>query len=643
MRWTYLSLLILLITAPANSVSWPEPDWRPTGGPDGLDAYDVVDAADGTVILATADGVWRRPIGETRWARSGLEGLLVRAVGRSADESLFAVGFELYHFYPRWPRMYRSTDAGMTWLEVNEGLSSTARWVLDLERGPGGAMLAAGEAGVFRFNAATAIWEQYSPPIYATSVTTDGIRVYASSMTHVYRTTNFGATWTETFVVGDVGINALAAGDNGLVVVVAELTDYWLADDGVVFISTDYGESFRLADGEFGSDGSIGFAFAYDTEVLADSTILVGGFRFLSAGRGSGLKASTDLGETWTSIGNDRLDVWRVEQLGNDRIWVAGYHNVMVSNNNTWERAVEGLGGADVLSLATTPSGIVAGGFITGVSVLDPIDSEWRWLGPDIESAYDVDSMPNGDVVAVLRDFGSLRWSPDRGWESFGPEESDSARLAVDPAGTVCVGGWHGCSCSDAGFGDWITTAFDHYAFTAMTAMSEGAFAAANFDLLTNEGWVSHTIDNGQTWETTLVTPTPVRDLIWDRFGNLWAIQESGRVSLSHDLGHSWEHRGDAGSDVAWSSLAADQLGRLYAGSLDGSLLASSDGGFSWRSVDNGLPDEGINALETHDGFLYAAVMKLGVWATPVATMVRGGGSDGRRVQPILDAAIRVP
>ena len=173
--------------------------------------------------------------------------------------------------------------------------------------------------------------------------------------------------------------------------------------------------------------------------------------------------------------------------------------------------------------------------------------------------------------------------------------------------------------------------------------MGEGAFVAANFDLWTNEGWVSRTIDGGRSWETTLVTVSPVRDLAWDRFGDLWAIQESGTISVSHDLGHHWEYRGYAGSGSWWSSLAADRFGRLYAGSLTGRLRASSDGGASWRSFDAGLPDVGIKALETREGILYAAVKNLGVWATLVAPMARGGDSDGRRVQPGMLTTMRVP
>ena len=91
-------------------------------------------------------------------------------------------------------------------------------------------------------------------------------------------------------------------------------------------------------------------------------------------------------------------------QLPDQSIWVAGYHNVMVWDGGSWSRQADGLGGDDVLTLAPTPDGIIAGGYLTGVSVLEPADAPWRWLGPDLESVYDVDVTPAGDVVAAFRD-----------------------------------------------------------------------------------------------------------------------------------------------------------------------------------------------------------------------------------------------
>ena len=141
MRWCFI-LLALLSTTGTTIASELAPYWLPTGGPDGLNAYDVVDDVDGTVILATADGIWRRSDGDVRWNRSGLDGLWVFAVGRSADGSLFAVGY-LQH----QPSLYRSTDGGLTWIVSNDGLPPDARYAWDFEAGPDGAMPAAGDDG----------------------------------------------------------------------------------------------------------------------------------------------------------------------------------------------------------------------------------------------------------------------------------------------------------------------------------------------------------------------------------------------------------------------------------------------------------------------------------------------------------------
>jgi len=627
MRWCFI-LLALLSTTGTTIASELAPYWLPTGGPDGLNAYDVVDDVDGTVILATADGIWRRSDGDVRWNRSGLDGLWVFAVGRSADGSLFAVGY-LQH----QPSLYRSTDGGLTWIVSNDGLPPDARYAWDFEAGPDGAMLAAGDDGVYRFDAAIGAWDRYSPSFYSSSVATDGVNVYASAVSHVYRSTDNGATWESTLVARDIEINALAAGDDGVVVAVAQLEDYWLADDGVVFVSTDFGASFRLMDGEPGSPGAIGLSFGYATEVLHNGTILVGGFRFLSFGSGAGVKASTDLGETWTPTGNGRLDVWRLEQLADGRVWAAGYHNVMVADGENWTRAVEGLGGADVLSFAATPTGIIAGGFLTGVSVLEPIGSLWRWLGPDIESAHGVAAMPNGDVVAAIRDIGAVRWSPTLGWVSLGLGANDSVHdVVVDGDGTICVTGFY-FSCSADGGESWVTTSFDYAHDTAITSMEDGAFAMALWQPFTNTGRIVRSLDGGQNWEASLQISVPVRDLVWDGRGRVWAIREDGAVFVSHDLGLTWDHAGYLGLGSA-TSLAVDHIGRLFAGTGAGYLRTSSDGGASWRAFDVGLPLGAINDLVVSGGMLYAAVENHGVWATLVSPLVRSGGTAGRRVRP---------
>ncbi len=624
----FCSVLIWLAVVAAAGAVEPEPEWRSTGGPAGSTAYDVVDTDEGAVLIGTEDGVWRLEPGEFTWRRSGIDGLRVVAIGRADDGELFSASRR-----ESWPYVHRSTDGGRTWEVCEQGLSTAERWIWGLDAGPDGAMLAAGERGVFRFDVLAGAWKRYSADVFSTSTATDGETVYVGSFRYVYRSSDNGATWQQAFVADDIGINELALGDDGLVVATAVLKDFWQADDGVVFVSTDYGASFTLADGVTGSGTEIGLKFGYGAEVLDDGTILVGGYRELPYGPYGGVRASTDLGQTWFSTGIDFFDVWKVKRLDDGRLWAVGSEAVMLHDGERWTRFIDGLYATDVYALASTPAGLLAGGFCMGVSVLEEDGALWRWMGPELVTASSVAGTPDGAAIATFTVYGARRWTSEGGWESIGIESNSPQRVAVDSVGTICVMA-DGCHCSSDGGDSWNVTDFDMGHAWAMTAMAEGGFAVALFRPTTGAGMVVRTVDGGLNWQTSMVTPSAVKDLVWDRGGRLWSIRITGEVAVSDDLGLSWRPLTKAGPGTVWTSITVDHLGRVYAGSEDGFVRTSNDGGFTWRSFDDGGFSAAVKDLAVHRGVLYAAVGNRGVWSTPVSPLVRGGSLVGRRVAP---------
>lgn len=136
----------------------------------------------------------------------------------------------------------------------------------------------------------------------------------------------------------------------------------------------------------------------------------------------------------------------------------------------------------------------------------------------------------------------------------------------------------------------------------------------------TSSGQVYLSTDGGEQWrDAGQYLPFPgwvVSDLVFDpnRPGGpaapprLWAglrgVWGDGLVSVSDDLGKSWEPREGDLPDVSVYALALvpGREGKIYLGTRDG-VWATSDGGARWRKVTRGIEEMGkVTSLWVPDG-----------------------------------------
>jgi hypothetical protein len=105
--------------------SWSSPDgeweWTDLGGPDAMTPelvgnHETLVVAGNTLLLGTADGVWRRPLGgNADWERSGLEGRVVHALAANANGArLVAAGYDARD--ERLPTAWYSLTAAQDWI-----------------------------------------------------------------------------------------------------------------------------------------------------------------------------------------------------------------------------------------------------------------------------------------------------------------------------------------------------------------------------------------------------------------------------------------------------------------------------------------------------------------------------------------------
>lgn len=293
------------------------------------------------------------------WSRSGLDGIQVNAVEVDPNNSnvLFAG--------TNGQGIYRSTDSGQTWTQVNTGLGHLH--VNDIQVSPvdGNIVLAGtgrGSAvgdpgtGLYRSTNRGSTWARVleAGTIYSIASTPGNPSVmYAAGGPPIFKSTDGGATWAPAFTLQDDIINIDARGVSVSpvdpnVVLVAGNTE---GGTGMLFRSTNAGASWTwplreeppILDVEFVADprgGSIAF--------LGETTRLL---------------RTTDGGQTWQRVaaGLGEVNVWDVQPNPIDfNDVIAGTNDGVIRSTNLgadWSRLDTTLGNRQVRAVAWDRAG----------------------------------------------------------------------------------------------------------------------------------------------------------------------------------------------------------------------------------------------------------------------------------------------
>lgn len=97
--------------------------------------------------------------------------------------------------------------------------------------------------------------------------------------------------------------------------------------------------------------------------------------------------------------------------------------------------------------------------------------------------------------------------------------------------------------------------------------------------VVTTERGVASSDDAGKSWRPI---PGDIGLLAWGETNRLYLVNGAGDVQLSEDAGRTWTDRGSIGGQPG--AFVAGPDGDLYAALVDGTVLASTDGGVSWSA-----------------------------------------------------------
>lgn len=352
-------------------VTWTGASAGLVGSVGGVYAYNN---SGSNLYAGTGNGVYVSTNNGTNWTRvnSGLTDTSVSTLAVSGT-NLFAG--------TSYGGVFRSTDNGATWNSANTGLTNT--WVSSFGVS-GTTLFSCTSSGLFRTTDAGTSWVWVSSirngsfdgfaasgtNLYAaggwvnlstdngTSWTqlstwptgalgavavapngTGGTNLFAGTNYGVYRSTNYGTSWTNTGLIGgDVYTFAVSGGN----IFVGDLTG--------VYLSTDYGTSWNVKGGS-----------SYVDAVAVSGTNL-----FCGGANHGGVHLSTDNGTSWAAAGLTNLNVTALAVSGTN-IFAATVDDVFLSSNNGTTWTSTGLNNSYVRNLAVSGTDLYAATYGHGV------------------------------------------------------------------------------------------------------------------------------------------------------------------------------------------------------------------------------------------------------------------------------------
>lgn len=596
-------LLALLPGAGTAASQDGAPSWVRTGGPLGGLGYDVrMQPGDPDVMMVTDAwaGVFRSDDAGATWLPSS-DGITART-GPSGDGiPVFSLTYDPHDPSVVWAGtqnvrgIFRSDDGGLTWTEMDDGVVESEGITFrgfTVDPRTSDIVYAAAELGSW-------VWAGRDMPG----------REFDRVAGVVYRTEDRGEHWT-----------AIWRGDN--------LARYVVVDPGdpdVLYVSTgifdreaadsDPGAGVPGGEGVVKStDGGATWLNAIDglgnlyVGSLAlsphDGSVLLAGTGNNQYHQGAGIYRSTDGAATWRRVGGEEDTITSVEFTADPAItYAASEASIYRSDDGgrTWERVSGGQGWG--------PPGVRAG---------FPIDLQADPRDPD---RLFVNNYGGGNFISI--DGGRTWATASRGYTG-----AQVRAVAADPAepGRVYAASRSGLFVSNGGGDEWhglgygIGSALEYHAVAVDGTDPSHLLAATNWTgrIMTSDdggaswAFVGPDLGEGGAWRCFAQAPADA-EVVYAGSG---AYRSAGSFSddlpasgvfVSRDGGATWE---PDNTELTESAHVADLAvhpafaGFVYAAAIEDGLLRTFDGGDTWERVTDGLPENArvySVAFDPHD------------------------------------------
>jgi hypothetical protein len=412
--------------------------------------------------------------------------------------------------------IYRSTDAGGSWTKIDNGLPPFTQINALLKHG---AALYAGGPTVYVSTDDGASWAVSGTGIPANSgideIAAGDSAIFAAGFNHLFRSTDGGATWTA--LGGGLPLMTMAS------VKAAGTTIYAGTIADGVYVSTDNGGSWTQRVAGLRARDMSGF--------LAGGTTLYG--------NGNSMFATTDGGDSWTSVRGNLKD-------------------------SSSQPALVYLDGATMFC-RDFPA--------TGIERSTDGGSTWTWAGTGLSPFGSVQSMVSaGGALHTVSN--RIHRSTDNG-DSW--VQSDSALGAfasftnIAGAGGSLFAYGMGIARSTDGGATWATASAGIPAFftvTGFTTVGTTLFAGGGFPPANYKS-----TDNGDSWTPVATLPSSSQATQLLGHGNdLFACGENNGVFISTNMGGSWTNISSGLPAPNYRFTLAIHDGMMYAGTSGNSV-----------------------------------------------------------------------
>jgi uncharacterized protein (TIGR03437 family) len=488
-----------------------------------------------------------------RWARtSGPEGGKILSF-LSAGPDLYAGALG--------GGVFRSTDNGRSWIELNDGLGDTFVHALAAN---GTTLLAGTEnAGVFRSTDRGVTWRPSNQGIE---------HEYVQSLA----------------VIG----TTILAGTRG---------------DGV-FRSTDGGVSWRPSSQGLPDEAFISALATLDSTVFAASEFKGGVFR------------STDNGASWAPVNNGLPPNASALSLavsgarlyaGIERNDSIGGVFVTTNGGNNWSAINTGLPDGNYLivrALAARDNLLFAGTEDEGVFRSTNQGQSWQPVNTGLPDLLNVRAIMFRDGATLIGTLGPGVFRSTNDGTNWAPANSGLTSpfvLSLAVSGADLFAGARGGGLfrsSDQG-ASWtpVNQGLTNPDVLSLLVIGDKLFAGT-------QDYVFRSMDRGASWtylnegmgEHSRVRALAAQD------GMIFAGTESGGVFRLANNGNIWTAVNNGLTNKEIHALAANNQ-FIFAGTLGGGVFRSPDRGANWTPVSNGLPNPEVEALKVIGGTLFAA------------------------------------
>jgi hypothetical protein len=556
-----------------QGVSWT----RLTNGLTDPNAFDLIAVSNGSggndIFLGSNTGVFRSTNQGATWSRTST-GLPSASMYALAAGSNGAGGMNLYAGAGGFVgKVFRSADNGASWTEASSGLPAGQTNIEALLTTPSGTVLAGTGNGIYRSTNFGASWTRVFT-LYGLSLAKHGSTLYAGTSNGVYKSTNDGASWTP--INSGMTFNwvyALAAVPNGTgVILFANLMR-----------SIDGGATWTLVN--TGLPTPSVYAYAHALNASGGTDVYIGTSR--------GVFRSSNFGSNWTDVSFIYSQIQAVESTPSGAV-LAGSENVIYRTTDaggTWTDPGSGTTALDFAVNRHSPSGtsIFAGSSPAGIykSTNDGVTWVQSSNGLDDFDVNSIGAIPNGaggtnllagsamELFISTNDGG--HWQP-----------ANLQTLLLDYTATPNGSGGHNVWAAGYG-GVWLSTNYG----TAWTPRSGGIA--------------------GQVVQGIAATAGGA---------NLFAGGDPFGVFRSTNQGVSWSPANNGIADLRIVTVFSPDGANLFAAGAGGVYL-STDNGNSWVGTGLGV---GVYQLATStDGTtLFAGTTGSGVWKRPLSEMIGG-------------------